>query len=409
MFEQEFRIIPKPTEIRRCLLPGTKEIRLQKEYEKTSLYIHVPFCLKKCPYCDFYSVPAASADLDSYADFLIRHLHIISERSEPKKLESIFFGGGTPSLLSPKKVGRILETAEKWFGMTGDVEISLEANPGTVDRDKLADLCSAGVNRLSIGVQSLCDSKLHALGRIHRANEAEEAIRMARTAGFENLSCDLMFALPGQTVDELRADLAKILDHRPEHLSIYGLTVEEGTPFAQLEQQGELLLPDEDAYVEQYHLLREVLETVGYSHYEISNFAWPGYECRHNLRYWQRRENLAVGAGAHSFSSDGWGERRAVPANLERFAAAAEAGQDPAEVIERFDRQAAMAETLYLGLRTATGVDTVTFKSRFGVAVDRAFPDAVRKSTPYLHYEAGYWRLDVDGWLLFNSLLAHFY
>ena len=375
----------------------------------TSLYIHVPFCLKKCPYCDFFSVPAASADIGSYADLLIRHLHFLSEQPDNnKQLESIFFGGGTPSLLPPDDVGRILQTAEELLGFTKDVEISLEANPGTVDAKNLEGFRKAGINRLSIGVQALCDKNLHLLGRPHSAAEAEEAIRMARAAGFSNLSCDLMFALPGQSIGQLKADLECLLTHDPEHLAIYGLTFEEGTPFFEQLQEGKLAEPDEEIYVNGYRLLHQLLTDAGYRHYEISNFARPGFECRHNLRYWRRRENLAIGAGGHSFMERGWGERWAVADDLELYRQNLEFGRDPAESIETFDQLAAAFETLYLGLRTAEGVGDEEFRKNFGEAIADLWPEAIGKCGAMLSHKEGFWRLNPDGWLLFNTLLAHF-
>ncbi len=381
---------------------------MDKDTVTTSLYIHVPFCLKKCPYCDFFSVAVDSADIGSYADLLIQHLHLLSEQSDSNKLESIFFGGGTPSLLPPAAVGRILQTAEELFGFTEDSEISLEANPGTVDADNLAGFRSAGINRLSIGVQALCDKNLHLLGRPHSTLEAEEAVRLAREVGFTNLSCDLMFALPGQAVGQLRDDLDRILAHQPEHLAIYGLTIETGTPFFDLLQAGDLQEPDEEIYVDGYRLLHETMSEAGYRHYEISNFARPGFECRHNLRYWRRQENLAIGAGAHGFRETGWGERWAVPDDLVLYAEKLAAGDDPAERIESFDQASAMFETLYLGLRTDEGVNQEQFRTRFDVTIAEAYPQAIARCGDMLTREKGVWRLNSDGWLLFNTLLSYF-
>lgn len=385
-----------------------KRSPLNKNTATTSLYIHVPFCLKKCPYCDFFSVPVDSANIGSYADLLVRHLQVLSGQGESKSLESVFFGGGTPSLLSPGDIGRILDTAEEQFGFTEDIEISLEANPGTVDGGSLAGFRSAGVNRLSIGIQALCDRNLHLLGRPHSADEAEEAIHQARAAGFTNLSVDLMFALPGQPVAQLQDDLQRLLNHQPEHLAIYGLTFEAGTPFFDRLQSGRLQEPDEEIYVGGYRRIHETLSGAGYRHYEISNFARTGFACRHNRRYWERRDNLAIGAGGHSFREAGWGERWAVADDLERYRESLEDGRDPSERVERFDQAGAMFETLFLGLRTDRGIDDALFRARFGQAVAEAYPGAVEKCGRLLRNDNGNWRLNVDGWLLFNTLLAHF-
>ncbi len=257
-------------------------------------------------------------------------------------------------------------------------------------------------------MQALCDRNLQLLGRPHSAAEAETAIRQARTAGFANLSADLMFALPGQTVAQLADDLERLMAHDPEHLAIYGLTVEEGTPFAGLHESGQIELPGDDDYVAAYQLLHGTMTAAGYRHYEISNFARPGYACRHNLRYWQRQENLAIGAGGHSFHATGWGERRAIAGDLQRYADRLLAGCDPAEPVESFDRPGAMAETLYLGLRTAAGVDAAAFRQRFGVGIEERWPSAVQKCGDMLSLQDGRWRLNPDGWLVFNTLLACF-
>jgi len=386
-----------------------KEFRLNKEIKTTSLYIHVPFCLKKCPYCDFFSIPIENQDISGYVDLLLRHLELLLEQPDkPQQLESIFFGGGTPSLLPVADVGRILEQAEKLFGLTADVEISLEANPGTISEESLIGFKKAGINRLSLGLQSLCAKNLHRLGRQHDAEAAHAAIRHARQAGFTNLSCDLMFALPDQSIDGLKSDLQGVLDYQPEHLAIYGLTVEPGTPFLNLHEQGALNLPDEDLYVAGYYFLHEQLAATGYDHYEISNFARPGFACRHNQRYWTRQSNLAIGAGAHSLQTTGWGERWAVPDSLDGYQADLQAGNDPARQLEIFDRATAMAETLYLGFRTSAGVNGLEFKSRFGVDIADSWPDAIRRCGDKLSYDGQFWRLNLDGWLLFNSLLSPF-
>jgi len=374
----------------------------------TALYIHIPFCLQKCPYCDFYSVPQSAADIASYPELLIRHLQLIAHHAEPKKLSTVFFGGGTPSLLAPADVSRILQTAESLLSFSEDVEISLEANPGTIDIERLKGLRAAGINRLSIGVQSLCDRDLQLLGRPHTASRAIEAIREARVAGFTNISCDLMFSLPGQSVEKLRESLMRLLEYNPEHLAIYGLTIEEGTPFHARRASGQLEEVDEEVYVSSYRMLHAELVAAGYRHYEISNFARPGFECRHNLRYWQRRENLAIGAGAHSFVEEGWGERWAVPADLTLYRDNLVHGVDPSECLETFDLRAAMGETLYLGLRTAAGVDDAVFRRRFQISVQQAYSGAVRKCAGHLVLEEGCWRLDNAGWLLFNSVISNF-
>ncbi len=382
---------------------------LHKYDSSPSLYLHIPFCRSKCPYCDFYSQVADQAQLDDYVDLLLRHLTWLSDNQVfGAPLGTVFFGGGTPSLLAPNQVASILQQLQRTVGLTSAVEISLETNPGTIGLACLQGFRQAGVNRLSFGVQSLQDDALHLLGRGHSAKEAVQAVTWARQAGFENVSCDLMFGLPGQGREELLQDLSALLQLQPDHLSCYGLTVEAGTPFEQLALRGAMELPDEDAFPELYLTVHEQLSAAGFEHYEISNYALPGHRCRHNLAYWRRHTCFAVGAGAHSFIASDYGTRRAVPADLERYRRFLELGRDPAEILETFDRQGAMAETLYLGLRCSEGVSDADFRRCFGSGVAEAFPDAVRRCGKRLVLAQGRWRFDQQGWLLFDHFISFF-
>lgn len=373
-----------------------------------ALYLHIPFCRRKCPYCDFYSVSNDHHRFAGYADLLIRHLQLAFQQIESGPLQTIFFGGGTPSLLPPASVNAILQGVENLFGISPEAEISLEANPGTVSAASLAGYREAGINRLSLGIQSLQAKNLQRLGRIHSDADARQAVHLARSAGFSNISLDLMFALPGQNVDDLRREIDELLAFRPEHLSCYGLSIEEQTPFHHLHRRGGLELPGEERYVELFLALHERLTQAGYLHYEISNYALPGQECRHNLGYWQRRPYLGVGAGAHSFIDRDWGMRLSVPPDLERYARLLAMDSDPAEVLETFDRRGAMAETLYLGLRTAAGIDDLRFRQRFGTGVAQAFPKAVETTAKHLRLQSGQWSFDLAGWLLYDHLITPF-
>lgn len=374
----------------------------------TGLYLHIPFCLRKCPYCDFFSVPHHGTAVADYVQLLLADLQQAAHHWTGP-VETLFFGGGTPSLLTPKDVAALLSKVDELLGLTSDAEISLEANPGTLDLDKLTGYRQAGITRLSIGLQSLNDERLARLGRLHDAATGLQAIDDARTAGFDNLSCDLMFAVPGQTAEGLTSDLQQLLAIAPEHIAVYGLTVEPDTPFATQQERGELILPDEDDYISAYRLLHEQLSTAGYDHYEISNFAKPGKRCRHNQRYWHRQSVLGLGAGAHSFNADNWGSRLAIPNDLTSYQTAIRAGRNPAARIESFDRSGAMIETLYLGLRTSVGVNDDAFAARFGCRVDEAFPLAIERCRPQLRKHAGHWRFDLDGWLLFDTLIQNFF
>jgi len=375
-----------------------------------SLYLHIPFCLRKCPYCDFFSTQHHSAsDLDAYVGLLLEHLELAYSRSgPPAPLDSIFFGGGTPSLLEPMAVGRLLAAAQQRFGFSSDIEISLEANPGTLSPTRLEGFRTAGVNRLSLGLQTQNPGMLRQLGRPHSPADGLQAVRWARQAGFDNLSLDLMFALPGQTLPDLLADIQAYLALEPEHFSCYGLTAEADTPLAAAVAKGAVLLPDSDFYADAFLCLHEQLEAAGYEHYEIANYARAGLFCRHNLGYWQRQPCLGLGAGAHSFSAVDWGERWAVPAALAEFRSAIAAGRNPAKFLERFDHRGAMAETLYLGLRTARGVDEQWFREHFGAGVAECFPKQVEQLAAHLACHDGTWRFHPQSWLLYDHLIQGF-
>jgi oxygen-independent coproporphyrinogen-3 oxidase len=383
--------------------------RILPAFFMSGLYFHIPFCRRKCPYCDFYSVPAEDERLVQYPRLLAKHLELTRRKGEGEgPFRTVFFGGGTPSLLTPAAIAPLLDAVRRLFGLDPGAEISLEANPGTVTAASLDGYRRAGINRISLGIQSLQRENLALLERIHSPEEAKAAVRLARSAGFDNLSCDLMFALPGQGVNALLEEVDRVLDLQPDHLSCYGLTAEKETPFYHLHRAGGLPLPDEDTSADMYLALHRRLTSAGYLHYEVSNYAQPGFQCRHNLGYWEREEYLGIGAGAHSFLDRGWGKRREVPGDLGRFAAALGEGRDPARTLEVFDRRGAMAETLYLGLRTERGVDDVGFRSRFGAGVAEAFPGGVERAGGHLTLCGGRWVLDLEGWLLYDHLISGF-
>jgi oxygen-independent coproporphyrinogen-3 oxidase len=375
----------------------------------TGLYIHVPFCRSKCPYCDFFSLPAAAGELAAYPGLLRRQL-AAARRSGlwTGPFSTVFFGGGTPSLLPAAAVGELLAAAGDLFGLAPGAEITLEANPGTLSAQSLAGFRAAGVNRLSLGLQSLDARNLQRLGRGHSAAQGEEAVRLARGAGFDNVGLDLIYGLPGQTEAALAEEIGRFLALAPDHLSCYGLTVEEGTPFHRLQRSGALQLPEEETAADLFRLLDDRLPAAGLRHYEIANYALPGRECRHNLGYWARSPYLGLGGGAHSFLDRGWGERRAAAPDLERYRRLVEEGAEATELLERFDRRGAMAETLYLGLRTAGGVEEAAFCARFGTGVAEAFPEGVRRAGERLALRDGRWRFDLDGWLLYDHLITPF-
>lgn len=374
----------------------------------SSLYLHVPFCRRKCPYCDFFSLAAPKAQVAAYPELLVKHLALAAASDWQGPFDSVYFGGGTPSLLSPRAIDAILQAAERYFGLTANAEITLEANPGTVTRQSLAGYRSAGVNRLSLGLQSCNVDQLQRLGRLHDREEGFAIVALTRAVGFDNLSLDLMFALPGQTADELAEEIQSYLALAPEHLSCYGLTAEAETPFGHEVAAGTLVLPDEEFYAQAFLTLHECLTGAGYHHYEIANYAQSGRECRHNLSYWGRRSCLGIGAGAHSFHPSAWGSRWAVPDDLPHYRRKIGEQQEPALCLETFNRQAALSETVYLGLRTASGVADDALYRDFGCGLAEAFPAAVTASADWLENRAGRWRLSPEGWLLFDHLILPF-
>jgi len=376
----------------------------------TSLYLHIPFCLRKCGYCDFNSYEAGEIPLEDYAGLLQQELCRQTMRFAPATVPTVYFGGGTPSLLPPQLVGRLLETAANHYHLPPAVEVTLEANPGTVTQESLAGYRAAGVNRLSIGVQALDNRLLALLGRVHTADQAKDALLLARRAGFTNVGIDLMHSLPGQSLARWEETLRRAVEMAPEHISAYGLSVEEGTPFATNVAAGKLLLPDEETAAAMFELTADFLTDAGYEQYEISNFARPGYRSRHNQVYWRRGNYLGCGAGAHSFMREpGYGRRWENPPGLAEYAAQQQRSA-PGYDEEHLSREDAMAEFFFLGLRLLAGVDLQEFKTEFGVEVAGAFPGVVERlvAAGLLLCEGDNSRLSRRGIMLANRVLADF-
>ncbi|MGK2906754.1 MAG: radical SAM family heme chaperone HemW [Desulfuromonadales bacterium] len=372
------------------------------------LYLHIPFCRQKCPYCDFYSKEVCAATISDYPNLLVRHLAWAAEHGEKHPIDTIYFGGGTPSLLEPTAIARVLQAVDQTFDLSKNAEITLEANPGTVSLNSLSGYRNAGVNRLSLGLQTCSNDQLIQLGRLHSRQDGIDACNWAREAGFDNLSLDLMFALPGQTLSDLEVDLCHYLELAPEHLSCYGLTAEPETPFQQSIASGKLVLPDEEFYADAFVLIHEQLAAAGYEHYEIANYARIGYTCRHNLGYWQRRPCLGIGAGAHSFRDVQWGSRWEIPADLEAYRQALHDRQEPMRCLETFDEQSALRETIYLALRTRQGITDAELLQGFGCRLQEAFPEEIAASTRWLVNDRGRWSFTLSGWLLFDRLILPF-
>jgi len=273
----------------------------------TSVYIHIPFCKHRCAYCDFNTYAGQENSIPAYVNALIREMEFVGQRSAglPITVHTVFFGGGTPSLLSAPQFDSILRALRSAFSLTADAEISIEANPGTISPEKLDGIRKAGINRISFGVQSANTEELRMLERIHDFFTVIEAVTSARKAGFENINLDLIYGLPEQTLDSWKMTLHRIADLHPEHISAYALTLEHGTPFGRWSSKGWLPIPDPDLAAEMYEHAEEFLDGNGYGHYEISNWAKtsPEFECRHNLQYWRSLPYLAFGAGAHGYAN----------------------------------------------------------------------------------------------------------
>ena len=381
-------------------------------YMHTSLYVHYPFCLKKCLYCDFNSLAGVQVKPDEYVDVLLREMALRAATvSDPVSAETLYFGGGTPSLMAPALVGRVIDSAARLFGLTATAEITLEANPGTLTPEKLAGYRAAGVNRLSLGVQALDDAMLARLGRMHTVREALDAYGAARAAGFSNIGIDLIHSLPGQSPAMWRDALAQAVRLAPEHISAYGLTVEDGTPFARMEAEGELLLPDEDAAAAMFEATGEILIESGYEQYEISNFALPERRSRHNQVYWRRDNYLGFGAGAHSFlRATTGGVRWQNPDGLDTYMTAVRSGVLAAENRQVLSARDALSEAFFLGLRVMEGVDLRLLAEEFGRAVADCFAKPIRELSAQglLIAHAGRLRLSPRAIVVANQVFSRF-
>ncbi|MBI2988603.1 MAG: radical SAM family heme chaperone HemW [Deltaproteobacteria bacterium] len=350
------------------------------EKEGFSLYVHIPYCVSKCPYCDFNSHVVPKIPEDEYNGALIQEMACYAQREDwrGRKLKSIFFGGGTPSTFSPASIGKILERSVSLFTFDRDVEITLEANPGTVDGAHFSGYRSCGVNRISIGAQTFQSRLLKFLGRVHTADESREALKTVHQAGFENFSVDLIYAIPGQSLADLKADLEEALSFHPPHLSAYNLTIEEGTPFHREYRQGKIRNLPEEEEIAMAELIGETLSRTGLERYEISNYARPGWHSRHNVNYWRSGDYLGIGAGAHSYKQQQdngalgcrWQNEKSPATYMERVLKSGQA------VVEReqSDPAKAVAEFMFLGLRMTRGISAQEFSRRFGKKPAEFYP-----------------------------------
>ena len=348
-----------------------------EEKEKLGIYIHIPFCKSKCGYCDFCSHPPASAqEIERYLNALLLHMQDFSAAAADYTVDTVYFGGGTPTLLTAKQLCTLLDCVRDAFALEKSAEITTEANPGTVDRRALRTLRKGGFNRISFGLQSADDAELRALGRIHTAADLARSYDDARRAGFENINLDLMYGIPQQTRESFRRSLDFVRDLDPEHLSVYGLKIEEGTPFYAARDR--LPLPDEETEYNMYFDAHRTLTDAGYEHYEISNFARPGFRSRHNLRYWLDEKYLGFGVAAHSYFNN---QRYAYTTDIDAYIREMESPTELASIltectdIDRFTRE---TEYVMLRLRLFDGISLSAYRQTLRAALRAPRSTALR-------------------------------
>ena len=366
------------------------------------LYVHIPFCVRKCQYCDFLSGPSDEETKDRYIEALLKEIRT-AEHTEDYEIVSVFIGGGTPSALKAEAIASIMRTLQEQFFFCEDAEVTIEANPGTVDLEKLTIYRNVGINRLSLGLQSTDAEELKLLGRIHSYEEFLKSYEWAREAGFSNINIDLMFAIPGQTGEAWRQHLYQVAELNPEHISAYSLIIEEGTPFA----EQNLDLPDEDTEYQMYEDTAEILGTYGYQQYEISNYAKPGYMCRHNAGYWQRREYLGFGLGASSLY------RGMRFLNTRRMQEYLKESRNPDQIrqdVTVLSRNERIEEFMFLGLRMTEGISEKKFEENFDVRLMDVYGDILQKyeETGFMEHIETKWRLTRKGIHVSNHILADF-
>jgi oxygen-independent coproporphyrinogen-3 oxidase len=393
--------------------PSSQSSRSQTESGALGLYVHFPFCLRKCAYCDFASValdeaggmPAARRYLEAL--FVEVDGRAMSDEFYGAPVRTVYLGGGTPTVLPTDWIAELLTRLRYRFPFEPNAEITIEANPGTVNEEQVAALLSGGVNRLSLGVQSLSDEVLRTLGRVHSAAEALAAIEGARAAGGANLSLDLMFGIPEQSMPQWQETLQETVGIRPEHVSLYALSVEPGTPLSCSISAGELPAPDDDLAADMYETARETLTRAGYEHYEISNFARPSSQCRHNRIYWADEEYLGLGASAHSFRGGIRWNNSADPGVYMEWI---ERGRLPVARAERLCAVERVGEMLMLGLRRAEGASSAEIAARCGRSPEELFGEEIERLCRggMLLAEDGILRISPEKWLVSNEVLRRF-
>lgn len=378
-----------------------------------SLYIHIPYCFHKCPYCDFNTYAVSKAPEREYTEALLAELDFYAAKTEwrGRAIQTIFFGGGTPSLFQPETIARILRSVRQKFPLLPAAEISLEANPGTVSFESLAGYREAGVNRVSFGAQSFDLATLRTLGRMHSPEQVEAAVLRAREAGINNLSLDIIYGVPNQTVEHVRLDLNAALALSPVHISAYSLTFEKGTPFYSALKRGALTPPPDSAVAEMMELVATTLPERGLRRYEISNFAWPGFEARHNQAYWNGDDYIGLGAGAHSFArGSGYGVRWSNYAAPNKYIEAACSHGKAESWRETLTVESAIFEVFFLGLRKIEGISLDWFEKTFAISIEELYPSAIHNlvSEQLAQVIDGRFSLTERGLMLTDSILEQF-
>lgn len=383
----------------------TNKSKAPVELKPLGLYIHVPFCRSKCEYCDFYSLGGGlnNESMELYLQAVLAHIRETSLRVTGYVVDTVYFGGGTPTFFGAEGLVRILAEIDRRFQLEPNAEITLEANPDTITAEGMAKLRRAGFNRISIGVQTDDDAKLKALGRPHTYKQAQAAVSLARRAGFQNVSIDLMFGLPSQTREQWMSTLRNVLELRPEHISCYGLKVEPGTPLYEYREGANL--PDDDTQADMYFYAVETLEEMGYEQYEISNFAKPGLACRHNLKYWMGEPYIGFGPAA---ASDFGGKRFTAEANLDRYITGILEQRTILSECETIPSRERAGEHLMLRLRTAYGIEENEYKQRFLLPFEplEELLAMYEKRGLSQKEENGRWRLTPRGFMVSNSILV---
>jgi oxygen-independent coproporphyrinogen-3 oxidase len=367
-----------------------------------SLYIHIPFCLKKCIYCDFLSVPYDEKLVPGYMTALLNELDLRKELAG--ELRTVYIGGGTPTTVPTPALGSLLRKIKETFPVAADAEITIEANPGTIDKEKIVALAGSGVNRFSMGVQSFDDETLKLLGRIHTPEDVLRAVSAMHRADVANLSLDLIYGIPGQTAEDWARNVNMALELSPEHISAYELTPEGGTPLCDLLQEGTLSKPGEETIVGMYYDAIERLTAAGYGHYEISNFARPGFECRHNLNYWDRGQYLGVGAGAHSFIGE---KRTRNTGDIGRYIALLGKEELAIEESTEVSCEEAIKEFVFLGLRKTEGLSIRAFNEDLGIDIVKASQDLIEGGL--LIADRDHVRLTRKGLVVSNSVITELF